>query len=537
MRRGFHRFQDGAPDAQRFLSLLTCFAALAALALVGCQQPSAPSSDTFWITNVRLIDGTGAPVRRADVHVAGGRIAAVGDFTIKAHEKVVDGGGLVLAPGFIDTHSHADFHLTEEPDMLVAASQGITTVVIGQDGSSSFPLSEMFAALTAQTTPLNIASYSGHGTLRSKILGTDFKRPATEEEVAAMAALLQQDMDAGSLGLGTGLEYVPGLYSETSEVIALARVASDAGGRYASHVRSEDRRFWEAVEETLEIGREAGIPVHISHLKLAMRSNWGQADRLLTYLDQARADGIDVTADVYPYTRWQSSMTILFPEQNFNDIEEAMLVTREVASPEQIMIPLYEPDPEVAGKTLAQVAAIRGRDAATVLVELVNEIQVYGKTTGKQDFESIIAESMTEADVLRILQWPHVSICTDGFLRPGHPRASGTFPRVLNFAHEHGLFSLEEAVRRMTSQAAANVGLEGRGTVTVGQAADLVLFDPERVRDRSTFQEPATLSEGIGKVWVNGVVVFDGRESTGARPGQVLRRATRKTASRQERKL
>jgi N-acyl-D-amino-acid deacylase len=265
------------------------------------------------ITHALILDGSGAPGRAGTLRIAGDRIAAVAyapeTLAPLPGEAVLDVRGLTLAPGFIDTHTHGDEQVREHPDALAAVSQGITTLVGGQDGGSELPLAQFFDALERQPVAVNVASYAGHGTIRSRVLGADYRRPATAAEVEAMRGLLRTEMAAGALGLSTGLEYDPGIYSTSSELVELARVAAAAGGRYISHVRSEDRSFWAAIDEILTIGREAHLPVQISHIKLAMRSLWGEAPRLLARLDEARRSGVDVTADIYPYLYWHAGAT------------------------------------------------------------------------------------------------------------------------------------------------------------------------------------------------------------------------------------
>ncbi|HVS14131.1 MAG TPA: D-aminoacylase [Thermoanaerobaculia bacterium] len=489
-------------------------------ASTGCgQPPSEPVASGLLIRDARVVDGTGAPERLASVRVAGDRIAAIGALAPLPGETVVEADGLVLAPGFVDTHSHYDDGLLAAPQALAAVSQGITTVVVGQDGLSHHPLADWFAALEAAPPAVNVASYSGHGTLRERVLGGDYRRHATEAEVTAMRALLRADLDAGALGLATGLEYDPGLQSSTEEVVALAREAAVAGGRYISHLRSEDRFFWEAVDEIVRIGREAAVPVQISHLKLAMRSLWGEADRLLARLEEVRAAGVEVTADVYPYEYWQSSMTVLFPERDFTDLEEARFVLRELAAPENVLLGRFEPDPALVGRTLAAIAAERGTEPARALLDLIAE------SGAGERAESIIATSMATEDVARLLEWEHANVCTDGELDGRHPRGFGAFPRVLAWlVREEGRLGLEEAIRRMTSLAADHVGLAGRGRLVAGAPADLVLLDPATVVDRATPEDPQRPAEGIRTVWVAGRKVYDGGAPTGERPGRVLRR-------------
>jgi len=481
---------------------------------------------TLRIVNARLIDGTGAPARLGSLRISGDRIVAVGDVKPIEGEPVFDAKGLVLTPGFIDTHSHATGDLAEMPEALGAVSQGITTVVGGQDGDSTFPLSELFQGLERSPAAVNVASYSGHGTLREKVMVQDFKRAATAKEISEMARLLRADLEAGALGLSTGLEYDPGIYSSRDELLDLARVTARYGGRYISHVRSEDRKFWEAIDEILTIGREAQLPVQISHIKLAMRSLWGKAPRLLKMLDEARAQGVDVTADIYPYLYWHSSLTVLFPERDFENLETARQVIAEIAPADGLLLGRYLPNPAYAGRTVADIAKERGEAPEVTLVALIRDAEAL-RREGKEGVESVIATSMIDGDLDKLLAWPHTNLCTDGELDGRHPRGFGAFPRVLGlYVRERRVLALEEAVRKMTSLAADHLGIADRGRLAPGTFADLVLFDPATVIDRATTSDPHAVSTGIERVWVNGQVVFEGGKASGLKPGRVLRRGS-----------
>ncbi len=490
----------------------------AALTLPGVEAARVQTPVATLIRNAVVLDGTGAPGRRADVRVVGDRIAEVGTLAPQPADRLVDAGGLTLAPGFIDTHSHHDRGLFDRRDALGAVSQGITTIVVGQDGGSPLPLSDFFARLDATPPTVNVAAYVGHGTVRRAVLGDDYKRPSTTVEVAKMRALIEGEMRAGALGLSTGLEYDPGIYSTPEEVVELARAVAPFGGRYISHMRSEDRDVWKAVDEVISIGRATGIPVQVGHIKLAMKSLWGQAGRLIEVLERARASGVDVTADVYPYTYWQSGMTVLFPERNFTDRAAAEFALRELVTPENLLVVGFEPDPALDGLTLAAIAARRGTDPAQTMMDLIRESNGSGP--------GIVATSMDEQDVARLIAWPFANICSDGALDGAHPRGFGAFTRVLGrYVREERVVSLEEAVRKMTTLAAEHVGITGRGAIKPGQFADLVLFDPDTVADRATTADPHAVSTGIRYVWVNGELVFDEAQVTSARPGRVIRRA------------
>ena len=505
--------------AARWLKAVLTSGATGALALAVGASPVAQeaSASSTLITGAAVIDGSGAPPRRVSVRISGDRITAIGNLTAASGERVVDARGLTLAPGFIDTHSHHDRGLAEQRDALGAVSQGITTIVVGQDGGSAFPLAETLSKTEGAPPAVNVASYVGHGTLRRRVMGTDFKRAATTDEVAKMVEMLRAEMQAGALGLSTGLEYDPGIYSDPSEVVALAKAVAPFGGRYISHIRSEDREFWKAIDEAINVGRQAKIPVQISHIKLAMRSLWGQHAKLLGILNAARKEGIRLTADIYPYTYWQSGMTVLFPARDFANRASAEFALREVTSPEGLLVVRYARDRSYEGKTLAEIAKLRGTDPAQTMMDMLKE-------AGEGDI-GIVATSMDEKDVAEIMKWPFANICSDGTSTGGHPRGFGAFTRVLGrYVRDEKVMTLPDAIRRMTSLSAANVGLKQRGLIGQGNYADLVLFDPATVIDRATTKDPRALSEGIHTVWVNGQVVYQASKATGQYPGQILRR-------------
>jgi N-acyl-D-amino-acid deacylase len=492
----------------RFLALL-----LVCSATASAQRP-------FFIQRASVVDGTGAPARVANVRIAQGRVAAIGG-EAQPGDSIVDARGLVLAPGFIDSHSHHDRGLFSNREALAVVSQGVTTIVVGQDGGSQYPLRQYFARLEATPPAVNVASYVGHGMLRRRVMGDDFKRPATRAEVAAMRNMLVAEMRAGALGLSTGLEYDPGIYSTRDEVLTLARAIAPLGGRYISHLRSEDREFWQALDELLVIGRDAKIPVQVSHMKLAMRALWGQGDRLIATLDSARRTGIDVTADVYPWTMWQSTLTVLYPKRNFDDRAETDFILAQVAAPEDLVLGAWELNPSYVGKDVGEIAKLRGTDPATTLMALIAE------SNARNADESVIARGMDDRDIDRLYRWPFTSVSSDGELNGRHPRGFGTFPRVLGrYVRERNVLTLEEAVRRMTSLPAASLGVP-RGKLEPGSVADLVLFDAATVVDNATMTAPRAPSTGIRTVWVAGRVVYENGKTTGATPGVVLRRSGR----------
>jgi N-acyl-D-amino-acid deacylase len=487
---------------------------------------TAAPAETTLVVNAVVVDGTGAPGRRASVRIAAGRILAVGALAPTRGDRVVDARGLVLAPGFIDTHAHFEDSLFTRPDALPAVSQGITTIVVGQDGGHPHPLGEFFGRLDREPAAVNVAGYAGHGTIRRLVLGDDFRRAASAAEVDSMGKFLAADLAAGALGLSTGLEYDPGIYSAPDEVLALARMTAAARGRYISHLRSEDRRFYSAVSELITIGREAGLPVQLSHAKLAMRSLWGSAPKLLERLDSARKIGVDVTLDVYPYTYWQSTITVLFPQRNFGDSNEAELVLKEVAAADGIRF-TDAADRSLVGRSIAEIAHDAGEAPVVTLLRLAQRGDSLERASAGDEYLGIIGTSMAEQDIEAILRWPHANVCSDGASGGGHPRGYGAFPRVLGrYVRERKVLSLEEAVRKMTSLSAAHMGLTDRGTIAPGRRADLVLFDPKTVADRSTPDHPTAVAAGIVRVWTNGVEVYRDGRASGARPGKVLRRGS-----------
>lgn len=502
---------------------------LAALGVASCSQSGIPDCRNdppgFLITNVHIIDGSGTPAFSANVRIKDGLITDIGSLDQCDDETVIDGGGQTLAPGFIDTHSHADSRIFEHPDALAAVSQGITTVIVGKDGDSSYPLSDFYSKLRHAPATVNVASYIGHNTIREEVLGEDFRRAATDEEVSLMAEILANELESGALGLSSGLEYDPGIYSDSSEVHRLAKVAAAAGGRYSSHVRSEDRWFEDAIDEIILIGRETGMPVQISHIKLAMKRLWGEADELIAKLDAARANGVQITADIYPYEYWQSTMMVLLPERDFTDRDAISFVLDQIAPPDGFWMTKFDPNPEYVGKTLTEIAALRETDTVTAFTQLAEEADLMRKETGKRA-EAIIGTSMQESDIGRLLNWPETNICTDGGLVDLHPRGMGSFTRVLGrYVRELKLMPLETAIHKMTALSAAHMGITDRGVIRKGAVADLVLFEPDTVIDRATPLAPDAISDGITFVWVAGELVFANAEVTDNRPGRIIRRA------------
>ncbi len=517
--------QPGDQLDHEWVSHRVATALMTTLVVMCLTTASGGLADTL-ITNARVIDGTGSPATLGSVRLSGDRIAALGDLAAGDGDHIIDADGLVLAPGFIDTHSHSDWLILTERHALAKITQGITTAVVGQDGDSPFPLANFYAALEAAPAKVNIAAYAGHNTLRDEVMGADFRRPANDNEIEAMSALLERELAAGALGLSTGLEYEPGIHSRTSEVVHLAQLTADAGGRYISHIRSEDRWFNDALEEIIEIGRVTGMPVQVSHLKLAMASLWGRSPWIIQRLDAARAEGIDLTADIYPYTYWQASMLVLLPERDPMDLAAIDFVIAELAPPDGIIFTHFPVEPSYVGMTLTEIAAAREQSPTEAFSALAQMSIAHETATGDVG-DAVLGTSMRDDDIATFMAWPHTNICTDGGLRDRHPRGAGSFPRVLaRYVREQGVLSLESAIRRMTALSAQHMGFDDRGVIAPGMIADLVLFNPDAVTDRATISEPFAPAEGIHSVWVAGERVLHEGAVSEAFPGRVIRRAS-----------
>ncbi|MBX2913997.1 MAG: serine hydrolase [Cyclobacteriaceae bacterium] len=472
---------------------------------------------THLITNVKIIDGTGLPAFAGSVRVLNNRIWQVGALTTFNGESITDGKGNILAPGFIDNHSHHDGGLEKNPAAVAVTSQGITTIVVGQDGGSD-SMDSIQQAIKKIPVSVNVASFTGHASLRKKVMGKNLLRKATALEIDSMKVLLKREMEKGSLGLSTGLEYEAGFYSSRDEVVALAKVAAESRGRYISHLRSEDVDLEDAIDEIIHIGYEAKIPVQITHIKIAMRSKWGNSEKILRQLEMARQQGINITADIYPYTMWNSTPRVLFPKKDFENLASAEFATRELFDPAASVMVRYSPQPAWQGKTVSEIAAINKESSAQTLLRIIRE------SAAPEQSATIVAKSMSETDISNFMKWPYTSICSDGTMR-GHPRGHGSFTRVLGrYVREQKLMPLETAIQKMTSLAAENVGLKNRGLIAPGYFADLVLFNPETVIDHATIENPTALSTGIESVWVNGKLVYADQKPVTNYPGVLIRR-------------
>lgn len=525
------------------------------------------------ITNGHIMDGTGSPWYSGDVGIRNGKIAAIGNLSAAPRTRTIDAHGLVVAPGFIDMLGQSEKTILVDPRLPSKIYQGITTEITGE-GDSAAPLNDYvlqadrakyahygitpdwktfaqyFARLEKQGIGINLASYVGATQVRRVVLGDDDIQP-TPGQLEQMKALVRQAMRDGAVGVSSALEYAPAPYAKTGELVALAGEASSFGGIYATHMRNESDAVLPAIDEALQIGREAHIPVEIWHLKVAGKANWGRMPEVVAKINAARSTGMDVSANTYAYTAWYNDFSAFIP-QWAHDGGDAKLVERlkdpalrarirkdmetpsdawdnewqEIPSPEAILIGVvHNPDLlPLQGKTLAEVAKIWNKDPMDALFDLLiqdnalTEVAVFG---------------MSEPDVALALVQPWVSIDNDssgtspeGILgkEHPHPRAYGTFPRILRkYVREEKRLTLEDAIRKMSALPAQRMRLTDRGVLKAGMWADLVMFDPETIRDLATFENPNQLSQGMEYVLVNGVPVIDQGKITGALPGKVLR--------------
>jgi dihydroorotase/N-acyl-D-amino-acid deacylase len=495
------------------------------------------------IRNARIVDGTGAPWYRGDIGIRGDAIVAVAHAIEGQAARAIDARGQVVAPGFIDIHTHARRGIFEVPTADNYIRQGVTTVIEGPDGSSPVPLGPFLAKLDALEKSINIGSFIGQGSVRSEVIG-NVDRKATSDEIAKMQALVEQGMLDGAFGLSTGLFYVPGSFTPTEEVIELAKTAARFGGMHKSHQREESIRLLDSVRETIAIGERGGLPTQITHQKVIGKAYWGRSADTLRLIDEARARGVDVTSDQYPYTASSTSVaSALLPAwalEGGRQAQQARLKdpatrakvradtivairdARGGGDPKNVQFASCGFDASLAGKTLADLTKQRGleptiENAADTTLWLVEQGGCQG-----------IFHAMSDDDVERILKHPTTMVASDGAVvvfgqANPHPRSYGTFARVLGlYVRERKTLTLEEAVRKMSSFPAARLRITDRGLLRPGMKADIVIFDPATVRDNATFEKPHSYAEGFSHVMVNGEVVFENDAMTQARPGRVL---------------
>ncbi len=494
------------------------------------------------ISGGRVIDGAGNPWFRADIGIRGDEIVAMGQLGGASAKRVIDAGGQIVAPGFIDVHNHSRRRILQTPASENFVRQGVTTIVEGNDGSSPIPLDDFFEKVREANVSINYASFIGHGSVRSEVMGAA-DRTATDEEIEQMRSLVRRGMSQGALGLSSGLFYVPGAFAPTEEVIELAKVAAASGGIHISHMRDEAAGLLDSVNETIRIGEEGGLPTQLTHHKAIGPPNWGQSVRTLDLVEQARERGVDVSIDQYPYTASHTGTAALFEKWVLADGGEAVnerlrdpklrpRIIREVAegirinrgggAPKNVQFSSCEWDPSLDGKTLADATRLAGREVNfETAAETAIEIQLKGGCRA-------VYHAMNEEDVERIMRYPGTMIASDGAVIPfgegvPHPRYYGTFPRVLGrYAREKGILRLPDAIRKMTSLPAQRIGFFDRGLLRPGMKADVVVFDPDEIVDRAEFGDSHKYSEGVSYVIINSDVVLEDGEMTGSRPGKIL---------------
>ncbi len=502
---------------------------------------SAQPTFDLLIRGGRIVDGTGAPGRNADIGITGGRIAAIGALANATAKTTVDARGQVVAPGFIDVHTHAD-EIAQHPLAQHFVRMGVTTVIAGNCGGSADDVGAAFLAIEKTGVSVNYATLVGHNTVRRAVMGTERRAP-TAPELTRMQSLVAKAMSDGAVGFSTGLQYVPGTYADQAEIVALAKAAAANGGVYATHMRNEGTELEAAVKEALAVGEAAGMAVEISHLKVDAPSRWGASARALEMIDAARARGMRVAADVYLYDAASSTLGIRFPSWALEGGQEAingrlddtatwgrikeemkkLIRERGLENYSFARIASYRSDPSLNGLSIPDAARkLLGADDLESQLEMMRRMLRAGGA-------SMVYQFMAEDDIGRILRHPQVAIASDSGLNVmgegvPHPRGYGNNARALaRYVRERHVVSLEEAIRKMTSLPADHFGFRNRGRLAVGQAADVVIFDPARVIDRATYEQPHQYPDGIATVIVNGAVVLQAGAHTNARPGQVLR--------------
>ena len=487
---------------------------LAVLLLLTACATRPPQAPVIAIVGATVVDGSGAaPFVSRAVLIRGDRIAEVNARSIPRGATIVDGHGRTLAPGFIDMHNHSGSGLERDPSATTQVSQGITTMVLGQDGGSALPVGDYLRKLEETPVAVNVLTFVGQSTVRDKVMNGDTDRAATSAEIATMVGMVDQAMRDGAFGLSTGLEYETAKKSSLEEIVALARAVAPYGGIYMSHIRDEAQLTFPSLEEAVRIGREARVPVEISHIKMGSVSVWGRAADAVRMIEAARASGIDVTADAYPYDAWHATIRVLVPSGRHDDPKDVADALAETGGADRVTIVNCAAHRDYEFKTLQQIADEQHTTPVAVYMQVVRD----GGAT-------VVGRSMKEEDIRLFYSQPWVMVGSDGGIGVRHPRGAGTYPRVLGrYVRELQWLTLEEAVRKMTSLPAARLRLSDRGLVKGGMKADLVLFDAARVIDRSTFQDPQRIAEGIVRVFVNGVEVWRDGAVTGAKPGRPVR--------------
>lgn len=501
------------------------------------QQPTCE----ILIRNGKIIDGTGNNWYYGDMAVKDGKIVAIGRQLNFSSAKTIDAAGLIVAPGFIDVHTHLEDDENKDPMAQSFIFDGVTTCITGNCGASNTDISKYLGWVDSLKLSINIASLIGHNDVRKSVMGRA-NRDATAEEQQKMDGIVDKAMKDGAVGLSTGLIYIPGTYTKTPEIISLAKQAAKYNGVYATHMRDEGDKVTEAIEEALTIGREAKIPVEISHFKLSGQQNWGRSKETVALIKKAREEGIEVTIDQYPYTASSTSISTLIPDEILADGQDSIkarlqrpeikkyvisemlrkLKKRKLKHFSYAVVAFHRADTTYNGKSIEEINLMKARKhKAKAEAETVIDIMIAGGA-------SAVFHGMGEEDVKRIMQYPFNMFASDASIRVlnagmPHPRGYGTNARVLGkYVREEKVISLEEAIRRMSSLPAQKFQLQGRGLLREGYAADIVIFDEKEVKDISTFEKPHAYSKGFHYVIVNGVLTVDNEKHTGARAGKAL---------------
>ena len=493
------------------------------------------------ITNARVVDGSGNPWFRADVAIKDGRIARIGRLSAETATRTIDARGQIVAPGFIDVHTHVE-SIYSLPAAENFVRMGVTTLVTGNCGSSTTDVNEFLGRIKDKPLAVNLATLIAHGSVRRRVMGLGDRAP-TPEELKQMEGVVEQGMKDGAVGFSTGLIYVPGTYAKTDEIVSLARVAARYDGLYATHMRNEGDKVADAIRESIQIGEQAGLPVEISHFKISNKKLWSQSPMTLGLVRDARARGLVVTVDQYAYTASSTSLDSRLPswlraggldeakkrladkatrERAINDTKDALKKSG-FKDYSYAVVASYDVDKSFNGKSIAEITKqVKGKSDVTSQIEQMLEMYEAGGA-------GMIYHGMDEADVKRIMQEPFTMIASDSGVRQvdesvPHPRGYGNNARVLGrYVRELKLISLEDAIRKMTSLPAQTFGFRDRGLIREGFAADLVIFDDNTILDQATFDKPHQFPVGISFVIVNGAAVFENNQMTAARPGVALR--------------
>ena len=519
--------------------------------LISTQAFSQNKTCDILIENGKIIDGSGNNWYYGSVAVNDGKIVAIGrDISFKG-KKTIDAKGLIIAPGFIDVHTHLEGDEDKDPKATSFIMDGVTTCITGNCGSSNVDVARYLKWIDSLKLSINVATLAGHNDIRKAVMGRA-NRDATPAEMQKMEQIMEKAMQDGALGLSTGLIYIPGTYTKTTEIVSLAKIAANYDGVYATHMRDEGDSVTQAIDEALTIGRNADIPVEISHFKLSGQQNWGRSRETVAMIEAARREGIEVTIDQYPYTASSTSISTLIPEELLADGQDSIkarlqrpdvrkyvtksmlerLKKRKLKHFSYAVVAYYQPDTSFNGKSIEEINLMKGRKHnAKTETETVMEIMINGGA-------SAVFHGMGEEDVKRIMQYPFNMFASDATIRVlnagmPHPRGYGTNARVLaKYVRDEKVISLEEAIRRMTSLPAQKFQLQDRGLLREGFAADIVVFDEKQVQDMSTFAKPHAYSKGFHYVLVNGVMTIDKEQHTGARAGQSLYGMMKKKGTR-----